>query len=348
MDLATYRNLGAGYEYVKQIEAYGIGARPTANLGVLFGQRRDARQGRNGPATVHDNGVCNMLMEGHLDFDVAQRGGDWSRFAAIVLTGTPCLDDADAAQLRAFVKRGGGLVALGESPLDAAGATMLLDVGGRYEGPPRFREDYTVAGKELGGGRELVASPFLNYEAAPRVVPTDGRVLARIKEPFFDRTYGRYCSHLNTPNQLGDAGHVAALQKGRVVYLPHALGKLYHDHGARAHRDLFLNALARVYKDPVLRIDLPSAGRATLVHQPEHSRYVLHVLYAPPLQRGRALVIEDLPPLYDVRANVGVRERVKRATLPVTGKRLALTRVKDRVALTVPEVAGHAVVVLEY
>ena len=37
---------------------------------------------------------------------------------------------------------------------------------------------------------------------------------------------------------------------------------------------------------------LPSAGRISLLHQENKSRFIIHLLYAPPLERGRCLIIE--------------------------------------------------------
>ena len=185
---------------------------------------------------------------------------------------------------------------LGESALDERKQRFLLDVGADYLGPANYDEDFTVAGEKLR--RDLVASPFLNYEAALRSRPQAGaEVLATLHEPYFNRTYGQFCSHQNTPNRLETAPHPAALRKGRVVFLPHRLGKLYYEHGARVHRDLFANALALIYSRPMVQTSLPSAGRVSLMHQPQHRRYVAHLLYGAPLQRGRCLVIEDLPAL---------------------------------------------------
>lgn len=354
MDLSTYANLGAAYEYVQRIEPYGVGARPTANLGVFFSQRPTGAVQHGGSSDGHDNGVCTMLMEGHLDFDAAHRGADWSKFHTVILTGGRCLDAADAEQVRAYLAAGGRLLMLGESifGVDGTPDAPLLDVGATYAGPPRHDVDYLVVTKAARSPRGLVESPFLNYEAAARFTVTDGKPLANLKEPYFSRTYGRYCSHQNTPNRPDDSGHTGGVQKGRVVFLPHALGKLYHDHGARLHRDLFLNALERLYRKPVLRVDgLPSAARATLVHQPENRRYVLHLLYGPPLQRGRCLVIEDLPVVTGVRAAVRVPEPIRRAGLPLDASPKRGGRVKrdgDTVLVDVPAFSGHQIVTFDY
>ncbi|MBM4086368.1 MAG: hypothetical protein FJ272_16405, partial [Planctomycetes bacterium] len=343
-DLSTYRNIGLAYKYVEQIEDYGLPSRPYANLGLYLTSVPPG----TAAAFPHDQGVANMLMEHQMDFEVVDPAGDWSRYAAVIVTGGQILDEAAAKRLNDFAARGGGLLVLHESALDPAKKRFLLDVGAEYVGPAQFELDYLVAGRALA--ENLVASPFLNYTAALRVKPLSGaKVLATIKEPYFDRTYAHFCSHQNTPNRLDDAPHPGAVQRERAVYLPHPLGAMYYQHGARVHRDFFINALRRVYKRQALEVSLPSAGRASLLHQPECNRYVAHLLYGPPLQRGRCLVIEDLPELRDVKVAVRLPVKVKQATLPLSNKKLTLKPGSSGgLTVTVPRVQCHEMVVFEY
>jgi len=92
---------------------------------------------------------------------------------------------------------------------------------------------------------------------------------------------------------------------------------------------------------------LPSAGRVSLMHQPGQRRYVAHLLYGPPLQRGRCLVIEDLPALYDVPLTVRVPQAIAAAYLVPGRTPLALTH-RDGVGVIVPRMQGHQAVVFEY
>ncbi len=336
MDMATYRNIGEGYKYVEKIEPYGLDAQPASDLGVWMSGK-----------DLDDRGVVTMLLEAQLDFRVVDPDEDFKRYAAIILTGDVRLDKQSAAKLNAFAAAGGGVVALARSGMDAAGKKFLLDVGAKYVGPANYELDYLVAGKELSQG--LVESPFLNYAAAGRVKPTAGaKVLATIREPYFNRTYKHYCSHQNTPNQLKVAPQPGAIRKGNIVYLPHILGDLYCVHGARVHRQFFLNALGVVYKRPNFKTQMPSAGRATFVHQPQHKRYVAHLMYGPPLIRGRCQVIEDLVPLFDVPVEIRVKEKVKRAYLAPSGKGLKLSRAKGAVKVAVSEFSCHQAIVFEY
>ncbi len=350
MDLGTYREIGKAYRYVQKIEKFSLPAKPYSNLG-LFLSGGKAIDDHGGGGGSHDQGIANMLMESQLDFEVVHSSfsdDEWKRYDTIILSGGQCLDAALAKRFNDYVKAGGSLVVLYEGALDAQRKNFLLDMGISYLGPAEFTNDYTVVGSELG--KDLVASPFLNYTAALRTRPTkDAKVLSALHEPYFDRTYGHYCSHQNTANKLEPAAHPAVTQSGRVIYLAHPLAELYYRHGARVHRQLFINALRRVYRKPVVECSLPSAGRVNLLHQPQESRYVAHLLYGPPLQRGRCLVIEDLPAIHDVPLTVRLPEKVKRATLPLSGKKLTLTRgPAGAISVKIPQVKMHEMVVFEY
>lgn len=126
------------------------------------------------------------------------------------------------------------------------------------------------------------------------------------------------------------------------------LGKLYHEHGARLHRDFFANALRRIYRRPMVHTELPSAGRITLLHQPEQRRYVAHLLYAPPLQRGHCLVIEDLPELRDVPVELKVAEKIEKVYKIPGRKALSSDASGGAVRVSVPAFTGHCAIVFEY
>ena len=331
MDMSTYQNIGEGYAYVEQIEEYGLDGRPATNLGLwLSGRVED------------DQGVANMLMESQLDFDVITSRHDLAGLKAIILPGNPCLSQADAQKIAAFVENGGSLVVLGKGALNTAQTDFVIDCGAEYLGDATYKMDYTIAGASLSN--DVPASPFLNYSGGIRVKVEGSQILAQCKQPYFDRTYGHYCSHQNTPYGPDVAEHPAVWQKGRCVFMAHALGDIYYHHGARVHRQLFINALNLVYSDPVVKTSLPSAGRVTVIHQPQHQRYVVHLMYAPPLQRGRCMVIEDMPVLRDIPISLSVPEAIQSIFLEPAHQELPYVDNK----VVVPSMAGHQAVVFNY
>ncbi|NUP98523.1 MAG: hypothetical protein HUU35_01575 [Armatimonadetes bacterium] len=335
MELATYQGIGEAYEYLEQIEELGLGdAESCASLGLVVSR-----------VERHDQGVANMLLETQTDFEVVAAGDDLTRFETLVLPGAR-IDQATAEAVNAFVAGGGALLVLGEGALDLAGERFLLDVGATYQGAGRYDLDYLLPTGDLAA--ELPDSPFLCYAPAVRCALTDGEALATVYEPYFSRTYGHFCSHQNTPYQRTPASHPGAVRKGQVIFLPHALGSLYHHHGARVHRQLFANALGLLHRRPVLDVELPSAGRVNLIHQPSRRRYVAHLLYGPPLQRGRCSVIEDLVPLHEVAVGLRVPETIGQVKLAPQGTILEATQASGQVRVVVPELSCHQAVVFEY
>ncbi len=358
MDLATYRNIGEAYRHVEAVEAYGLDGRPAANLAVWMTcrNRTDVQTPvagvLGGPQKLdHDYGVTQMLLEGQVDFAIVGPESELSGYATIVLSGAQCLDAQQATRLDAWVRAGGSLIAISESALDAARTDFILAIGARYLGPGRYDCDYTVAGALVDQG--LPDSPVLNYASGHRCRPAAGtRVVASLREPAFSRTVQAYCSHQNTPYGDSTAAHPAVTErrigKGCIVWFAHAIGAGYYYHGARTHRQLFLNVVARVHQRPVLETRLLSAGRVNVVHQPQHRRYCVHLTYGSPQARGRTSVIEDLPTLFDIPVALRVAERIDSVRLIVAGKTVPFQRSRGVVKVTVPALNCHEVVIFAY
>ncbi len=335
MDLETYRLIGEAYAYVEQIEPWCFDVEETTRLGIFLSKQ-----------TKSDEGLVRMLLENQLDFDIVLDSDDLGRFDALILPDEVLLDEVQAARLNNYIASGGSVLLTAFSGLNQGKSQFLIDVGAKYQGSSPFESDYLlIQDRTLAQG--VITSPFLFYEAAQRTWVTNGEVLAAIHEPYFNRTYSHYCSHQNTPYQLEPAVHPGAIRKGNVVYLAHPICRLYHDHGAQFHRDVFINALNMIYNKPVMKVSMPSSGRARFVHQPADNRYILHLLYATPIQRGRTSVIEDLPPIYNVQAQVQVDGVVKRATLAPQGTEIPFEQHGDEVRFNVPKVECHQMLVLD-
>jgi hypothetical protein len=195
----------------------------------------------------------------------------------------------------------------------------------------------------------MTPSLRLNYEAGVRARATTGTVLAWIREPYFERTYGHYSGHANAPYQLENSEFPAVVRTAHAVYFAHALDHLYYKHGLRLHREMLRNAIDLLETQPVLRVEgLPSAGRVSFLQQGKEHRYVAHLLYSPPLQRGSVRVIEDFPPIPSPRLTVRVPERVTKARVVPTGEELSFTQEAGVVQVTLPTFTMHTAFVLEY
>ena len=331
MEPETYRNIGQAYAYAEQIEPYCYGGEPAARLGLYL----------SGDVSS-DEGTAAMLLEGQRDFGIVYRDC-YDPFDVVIFPDCAVLDEAALEPLRAFLARGGRVLFTGKS-LVKDGA-FQIDAGMEYRGGPAFRQDFLIVGDALAGG--MVRAPLLCYEGAEQFVPAGAQVLAEAADPYFDRTYAHYCGHRNTPYRPAAEGRPVAARFGGLLYLAHPLGRIYREYGSTYHKRYFLNALKLLDPAPVLETEMPSAGRATLIRQRAAGRYCLHLLYGSPIRRGRAEVIEDLPPLFDLPVTVRIPERVRGVFLQPGGEELAFAQAEGAVSFRVPRVQCHQLVVPE-
>lgn len=334
MEMATYRNIGCGYRYLDRIAPYGIGGSFYSDLGLLLSGRLKS-----------DQGISNMLLEEHLEFEVIGGDADWSRFQTIIVPDGPLGDNAVQRKLENFLDSGGTVLALHKAGLTNDENAFALDCGADFLGIGRYLVDYSHASEMAI--HDLPDAPFINYASAIRVALRGGsRSLGEIYEPYFDRTYATYCSHRNTPNQISPAEHPLGWHSGNLIYLAHPLGSMYEEYGARVHRQLFRNALNHIYRQPVIEASLPSTARISLRHQPAEKRFSLHLLFAPPIRRGCCEVIEDFPSLHDIDVLVRLPLAVTHVSLPLESRLLPFQDVDGTIRFTVPNIRMHQIVCL--
>jgi hypothetical protein len=335
MDMDTYRTIGVAYRYVEAIEEFCIDTTETSTLGILLSGNTDS-----------DEGLARMLLESQIDFDVILLQEDLTRFQTIILPDSVRLDLSEAQRIEEYLQCGGHVIMTGKSGLFRHEDAFAWDTGACYIGKSAYDCDYLVMEKDLQMG--FLSSPILCYDSAEKTETADSKWLASIREPYFNRTYGHYSSHQNTPNKLEKASYPAAFRHGNILYMAHSICRMYHKYGAQYHRDYFIRMLRLLYREPVMKVTMPSAGRARLVRQPDRDRYVLHLFYASPIQRGFVSVIEDMVEIRDVKVTLNIPEAVLRVVLPLHGITIPFSQSAGIVEFTVPSVYCHQMVTVDY
>lgn len=326
MDMETYRLIGQAYRRLEAIEPWAYPAQSTATLGVYLSRN-----------SASDEGLHKMLLESHMDFEIVMPGDALDGFECLILPDCVQLSAEEAQRIRNFAAAGGAVVFSGNSALTEDG--FQLDAGMRYTGAPLYQQDYCCPGEALR--LPFGNAPFLCYEGAVRTALTDGEALAQLYDPWFDRTYARYCSHRNTPYQRQPSDAPAAVRKGKTVYLAHPLCRMYYTMGAQLFRELFIAALRLVYT-PRYHAQLPSAGRTRLTRQ--EGRYVFHAAYASPIQRGETSVIEDVVPLYHVPVEIRMAETVSHVKMVPSGLSVPFEQQDGKLTFVLPFVHCHQAV----
>lgn len=332
MELQTYENIGYAYRYLEQIAPFCYGGESTADLGIYLSKSNSTNEG-----------ISNILLENQIDYNVVANN-DFAKYDTVIIPDGVILDEEGLAALEAYLKNSGKLVLMGDALVKDG--KFQIDIGLQYEGDAEYDCDYLVPLKKY---ENLPNAPLLSNIPGHRTAVVDAEVFAEFITPYFSRTYAHFCGHKNTPHDKNSKHYPAIAKKGNVVYLSHSLPKQYFQYGSIYHRNYFMLALNLVYGGGCLQVQgLGSQGRCTMIHQPKEHRYCINAVYASPVRRGKAEIIEDIMPLYQVKFAVKVEEAVKKVYLPLTGEELKFTVKDGEVTFTVPEMCCHTTVVIEY
>ena len=321
MEIQTYENIGYAYEYLKRIEPYCYGGENTAQVGVMLSKNAAA-----------NDGVAKILLENQIDFDVVQ--GDPQRFRLVIVPeGTENVSCLQGYKGKVLLCADAGV----------KDGRFMLDCGAEYVGAPEFDCDYICT--DVPFRQELPNSPMLCNLPGHRIRITDGQEVAWVQTPYFSRTVGRFCGHKNTPNNK--TTHAPGIvKKGNVVYMAHPMATAYNTYGSLYQKRYFMLALEQLFTGGAFRVSgMGAMGRATMIRQP--GRYCLNLLYAAPVKRGLAEVIEDILPVYDIDITLDVPETIKRAYLPLRDQELPVRRC-GKTHIMLPKLECHETVVLEF
>lgn len=315
-------------------------------------------------------GVFRAMMEDHLPLDIiiepdVENLETLRQYKVLVLPNATCLSQKATDNIRAFVKGGGGLVAMHESSIcnefgDRREDFGLADVyGARFKGTedfsarwphyPKWIEMYLgVAGSDL---HPIADDPVVrsNYRRGSDRLQYIGW-MTNVEVITGATKLGR---RLQVPTEwpfavLNQAG------QGQSVYFAADIGQAYFIAPYQYQRRLISNAVrwAAGANKPPVRVSAPLCVQAAFYTQNEGKRTVVHLLNEVNTSANRALPEnnppqrEDIIPIIDIKVALA-DPKVTSAFQEPGHYPLPLSKTADGVEVTVPRLDVHSMVVFE-
>lgn len=321
-DESTYAVIGYAFDYVQKIEQYSENTKAYTDLALWLSHDKNS-----------DIGASKLLQVMHLEYDVVESADNISKYACVILPDSVRLTEKDKKALVAFVNGGGKIIASYASVFDELGVKKIE--------PSAFNPDYIKC------DIDVFKTPFLSYSGAYKT-ESDGERLAEVYEPYFNRAYGHYSGHKNTPYNPEPASYPALVKKDNLLYFAHPIFKAYDQSGNYVLEQYATRAISNFYDKMIITEELPSCGRVRLRENKENRFLALHVLYAPPVNRGNVCLLPDFPKLHDVKISIKTDKVIKSATLRPDGTQIPFRQENGRVVLSLPPFSLHTLITLEY
>lgn len=359
MNQATYDLIRPAFARVKALEPFVKGARYLREIAILSDEAVNAdlrtEASRN---SVNDAAAARMLLEMQMPFDVIDTLSDFNDYRLLILPDKVRLSAQLAQRIADFQAQGGAVIASGLSGMDRDEDRFVLDIGATYAGELDFDPSYLQLNCPLDSA--LVDAPIVMYARGQQLVVTDAQVQAEVIAPYFNRSFDKFCSHLHSPEDTSaEPLGAAMLKKGRCSYIAFPVFELYASTGQPLYKYLVRGMIKQLLDKPLITTNLTSSGRVSLTEQADLQRKILHLMYAPTQLRGsgimyndgemRALeIIEDVPVLHNVSAQIKCTEAITAVTDAYTGEAVSWSQQGEVVSLQTDKLHIHAALVIDY
>lgn len=321
LDKSTYNIIGHAFDYVSKIEKYCEKTKAYTDI-ALWMSHTDA-----------DVGCSKMLQIMQLEFDAIDDANGIDKYKCIVLPDFVKLSDENKKLLCDFANNGGKIIVSAESIFDELGIVL--------KGKSGTDKDYISC--EI----DEITTPFLSYSSA-YVTESDGEVLADVYEPFFNRTYGHFCGHKNTPQKPDKASYPALVKKGNVLYFAHPVFTAYNQSGNYALERYIKKGFNSIYDKNLEIENFPSCGRVRFRKSVNDNFFAMHLLYAPPVNRGNVCLLQDFPILNNLKITVEVDEKIKSIKRMPENKKVKFSQKGNRVSFKIDNMSLHQLLVFEF
>jgi hypothetical protein len=260
------------YNYLKENSMYYENIEPLSSTAVYYSQKTMDFYGKGKSrenALFEYRGFYESMTYNHIQFDVLHDGMyDFkvlSRYKTLILPNTACLDSEEASAFDHFVKNGGNLVATYESGLfDKDGSRSmvpLIDCLGFDVKDKKY-----LSGAYLFINNKEVFKSFKDVD----VMALEGEFITAEPRCPEERIFAD-CFLIppvknNTPEfaYFQDVGKEAGLQmisygKGKVIYVPWEIGKLFHMYGVQEYGLAIANIIDLLNGEREIYSDAPEA-----------------------------------------------------------------------------------------
>ncbi len=354
------------FQWTEKNRNYLVQGRPIARVAIVYSQQTAWYYGAQQAREKVENyalGWCQALTESRIPFEMVHDrlmdAAHLEPFKTLILPNIAALSDAQCEQLRAFVAKGGSIIATYETSLyDELGAQrknfaladlLGVDWTGKTQGP--MLNSYIRLEHEA-----LPHSPFfVGLEDAPRIINGVYRVDVKPREPFAETPFTLIPSYPDLPMEevfpRQPYTNISCLylreQHGRVAYFPFDIDRTFWDVLNADHLKMMQNTIHWATDEPPLvRVDGSGVLDVTAWRNPASITVHLVNLTNPMTMKGPYRDFFPVGP-QTVTLNLPGDVRAQQARLLVADRTVPITRSGSALTISVPSILDHEVVAID-
>jgi hypothetical protein len=311
-----YENIGEIFSFVKSLEPWTENADTLSDVCVL--RNKAPWHKREQKPTDSERGVCRMLSELKICYDVMNEDMDFSAYRLLILPDEIAITPKIRRKLEQY---DGYIISTGKSIISGSVWDFIKLCGD---------DTHTDSFYSIGDGEVYAAY-------TPSVLMKSDYSVAEYIEPYFDKVWDGLHGYFYIPPK-GSTEYSTVAKKGKVAHVCFDVFGSYFNNGAIFHKKLMESMINSFLSDRlILTDDLPSTSRAAILSNRKDDMLMVKTTY--PELRGKRCIIEEhtcLPA--GIRVSVA-GEYASVCTLPEKEPVKSVAK-NGRTEITLPEICG--------
>jgi len=338
LDVSTYKLIGSAYREVREKEAFCRNAENVSEIALL------TAAATRGACQDGDIGASRILLEGHFLFDAPLPSADLNKYKILIISDDAVIDETLKNKICNYLYQGGKVAASAK-----IWRNLEINCGAEIGVASDCNPTYVLPTTDFRP--EFLSTPVVMYGAAIKLKPmTNAYSLGEVYYSYFNRTVGHFCGHQHTPNRPEASGFSAGVITENTVVFAHDVFRIYRKNGSTLLRQYITSVLDSLLgEDRILSSNLPSLARISLTQDRCANRYMVHLLYAPIVQRGENVqVIEELFPLNNIELSLQLPVTVKSVRLEPEGTAIPFVQTGTSVHMKLESFTCHRMIGLYF
>jgi len=338
---ATYNLIGSVYKRYAEYEQYGRQSTPLVEAAILTNESVIFEHNLSDEIL----GACQMLEELALQFDIIDADMDFAKYKLVIVPDKYVIDYALADKIDTYVKNGGKILAATDG-IKGGENLYPKSFGVKYVKPLEKFPDFIIADGILSSGLEQDAE-YAMYMRGAALESTGAKGIMNSKSPYFSREGTSFCSHSYTPaDRKNENIYPSVFQNGNVITFSYPIFAQYRKNAPNWCKIITGNAIDALLTDKLIaKHNGPSTLCVSVLDQPDKRRVNLHLLSYIPVRKSATIdIVEDRTKITDITLALNLPYEIKSVSCAVS-KKAATISGKE---ITVPEVDGYEIVVIEY
>ncbi len=339
-DEATYKLIGAAYSEIEKKEKWCGDVTAVADIAIYTTYTDDTRN------ICPDIGANRILLEGKYLYNIIDNYCDFSNYKIIIFPDCVMFDEHLSEKTKIYLKNGGKILLSGKSGLNH-NDEFFKYFGIKYSGKSEYDSSYLIPAYNMMPNG---SAPYLMYKRG-HIIKSENenvKIMAYMQNSYFNRSFRKFCSHQNTPNDPKSRLPGAIIADNNIAYIAWDIFSEYWEHGAYHQKRIVCDILDILLENnKTLETTLASNGVVTLMEQKKQKRYVNHLLYAVTKLRGNTEVIEDAAEIINTKVSIKLPQKPSRVYFAPDNIDIPYTYENGKLSYTIDRFVLHGMVVID-